>query len=44
MEFRNMTGALHTAGSYMEVWKENQINLLSSESLLKKTSLQKCSF
>lgn len=37
-------GVLHAAGSYMEVQKENQINLLLSESLLKKTACRNADF
>lgn len=41
---RNTIGALHAASSYMEVQKENQINLLSSESLLKKAACRNAYF
>lgn len=39
-----MVGALHAASSYMEVQKENQINLLLSESLLKKMACRNAHF
>lgn len=41
---RNMKGALHAAGSYTEVQKENQINLQLSESLLKKIACRNAYF
>lgn len=41
---RNTIGALHAAGSYMEVQKENQNNLLLSESLLKKIASRNAYF